>query len=334
MYIVLVAPSGGRKGTAMNFALHMLDELGIKLASEAITREALIRELKNSGAAHTDKTGRMFHHASLTIFSPELTVFLGYQNKQLMSDMTDWYDCRDRWTYRTKNAGTDEIIGVWVNLIGGTTPDLVRETLPQEAIGGGLTSRIIFVYANKKAHKVVFPDAPEELYRKLLNDLEDIHMMSGEFKIDPSFIDHYTEWYMTESDTPLPDPRFGGYVERRANHLLKLSMILAASRSRDMILLGSDFKRAVSLLYEVEPLMLEVFQGMGRNPMSEVAMRILQKIRAEGEVEGALLTELFYHDAKTGELDETLGAFCRMGKIERITRGPIISYRMKGDRDV
>jgi len=68
--------------------------------------------------------------------------------------------------------------------------------------------------------------------------------------------------------------------------------------------------------------------------MSEVAMRILQKIRAEGEVEGALLTELFYHDAKTGELDETLGAFCRMGKIERITRGPIISYRMKGDRDV
>ena len=126
LYVVLIGPSGSRKGTAMRPALELLQELGIKMASEAITREALIRELKQANANQPDlKTGTMHLHASLTIFSPELTVFLGYQNKQLMSDLTDWYDCRDRWTYRTKGAGVDEIIGVWINLFGGTTPELI-----------------------------------------------------------------------------------------------------------------------------------------------------------------------------------------------------------------
>ena len=90
MYIVLVAPPGAaRKGTAMGPSLDMLSEpnLGVKLAAEAITREALIRELKNANdTIINQQTGEMIFHSSLTIHSQELTVFLGYHNYQLMSD--------------------------------------------------------------------------------------------------------------------------------------------------------------------------------------------------------------------------------------------------------
>ena len=96
MYIVLVGPSGRcRKGTAMTPGYKLLEKRGIKLAAEAITREALIRELGNT----TDTIfheGATFFHSSLTIYSQELTVFLGYNNQQLMADLCDWYDCRDR----------------------------------------------------------------------------------------------------------------------------------------------------------------------------------------------------------------------------------------------
>jgi len=120
MYVVLVGPPAARKGTAMSLAKPLLDELQIKMAAEAITREALIRELKNSTDTLITEGGKMYFHSSLTIWSQELTVFLGYQNHQLMSDLTDWYDCRNQWIYRTKNSGTDEIIGslrylVWRN---------------------------------------------------------------------------------------------------------------------------------------------------------------------------------------------------------------------------
>ena len=330
MYIVLVGPSGCRKGTALNFSLSMLDEIGVTLASEAITREALIRELKNSSVTHTDQnTGRMFPHSSLTIFSPELTVFLGYMNKQLMSDMTDWYDCRTRWTYRTKNQGTDEILGVWVNLIGGTTPDLVRETLPQEAIGGGLTSRIIFVYAKRKDHKEVIPYGDPETRLKLVQELELIRMMSGEFKVTEDFISAYSDWYLKHSDEPLKDPRFSGYVDRRANHIFKLCMILSAARSREMVITGSDFSRATKILYEVEPHMVEVFQGMGRNPLSDVTNRISRAVREIGPLSFSEITDQFCHDATSVELEEVMGTLIRIGHIERVVKEGITIYQKK-----
>ena len=76
MYVVLVAPSGkARKGTAMGPALDFLEDLNIKLAAEAITREALIRELANANSTDPDiESGSIEFHSSMTIFSPELTV--------------------------------------------------------------------------------------------------------------------------------------------------------------------------------------------------------------------------------------------------------------------
>jgi len=186
MYVVLVAPSGkARKGTAMNPGMDFLTEpgLNIKLAAEAITREALIRELKSSGDNSIDSnTGSMMLHASLTIYSQELTVFLGYNNLQLMSDLTDWYDCRKKWTYRTKWSGTDEIEGVWVNLIGATTPNLVQTSMPIDAIGLGLTSRMVFVFEDRKGKIVPDPFLTREdmeLRQRLVGDLQKIAMLSG-----------------------------------------------------------------------------------------------------------------------------------------------------------
>jgi hypothetical protein len=158
MYIVLVAPSGkARKGTAMSPGLEILEDLNIHLAAESITREALIRELRTATTTVTNDDGTIEFHSSLTIYSPELVVFLGHNNPQLLSDLTDWYDCRRKWTYRTKTQGTDEIHGVWVNLIGATTPELLQSALPLDAIGGGLTSRMVFVFEETKGKIVPAP---------------------------------------------------------------------------------------------------------------------------------------------------------------------------------
>lgn len=91
MYVVLVAPSGGRKGTAMGPGYKMLRELNVRMSAEATTREALIRALNTSSDTDIqEETGDMYLHSSLTIYSQELTVFLGYDKKQLKSDLTDW----------------------------------------------------------------------------------------------------------------------------------------------------------------------------------------------------------------------------------------------------
>ncbi len=283
MYIVLVGPAGKcRKGTAMGPGMHFLNHLGIRLSAEATTREALIKALDETKDAMRGEGTMVITHSSLTIFSQELTVFLGYNNQQLMSDLTDWYDCRDKWTYRTKGQGTDEIVGVWVNLIGATTPELVQSTLPKDAIGGGLTSRMIFVYEEKKGRisPTPFLDSQElELEADLKLDLEAIAMMMGEFHPDQSFIERWIEWYpVQDANPPFKEPALQGYNSRRQTHALKLSMILNASRGGDMILTAQDLNRAISTIEEIEVNMAKTFSGYGLGRSSEVMSRIITEI--------------------------------------------------------
>ena len=325
MYIVLVGPSGRcRKGTAMSQGMAFLREMGIKLAAESITREALIRELKESFDTQVDPvTNQMHMHASLTIYSQELTVFLGYNNLPLMSDLTDWFDCRDTWVYRTKHMGTDEIQGVWVNLIGATTPDLIKSTLPRDAIGGGLTSRMIFVFEPRKEKTVVSPflSADDRIMQKLLmDDLQQVCVMAGKFTVTDEFIDRWIPWYENYDKTPPPfnDDKFAGYFERRPMHLLKLSTIMSASRTNSMKVTDEDFDRAMDILNRTEVKMPFAFTGYGKNPVYSVMESIASIIRKRGVIAYDEILRVYRHEVDKRGLDsiiDTLKA-CRAIRIE------------------
>ena len=312
LYVVLVGPSGCRKGTAMGPGFEMLSEIGIRMAAEATTREALIRALRISSDTTVDQlSGKMELHASLTIFSQELSVFLGFNNMQLMSDLTDWYDCRTRWNYDTKNKElADYIVNVWVNLFGATTPSLIQSALPTDAIGLGLTSRIIFVYEQRKGKTCVAPIPTERqlaLRPRLLHDLELIHMMSGRFSFTQEAFEIYGTWYLAqESKPPFTDEKLAGYVERRPNHLLKLSLIMSASRGEDYTITAEDIKRALSILLLTEKKMPLVFGGVGRNPAASVMNRIMALLAERGTVQYEEIIVRFSSDADIVTLSRIL----------------------------
>ncbi len=339
MYVVLVGPSGCRKGTAMRPAFDFLSSMGIKMAAEAITREALIRELKKASDNTIDEeTQEMHMHASLTIFSQELTVFLGQNNLQLMSDLTDWFDCRERWTYRTKNKGTDDITGVWVNLIGATTPSILQTALPQDAIGGGLTSRIIFVYGGRKAKLVPAPFKTQvevELGEKLRDDIDAIHAISGSFKMTKDWLDRYITWYSEqEADPPFKEESFAGYNERRSLHLRKLCMAVCASRTDDMIITLDDFDRALGLLITTEKGMRTVFMGRGRNPYSDIIYKLGAWLQEANNILYQDVIARFHKDIGADEMDRLIQTLCKMKvcKLVSSSLGSALVYIKKEDR--
>ena len=338
MYIVLVAPSGkARKGTAMAAPLDFLEDLNIKMAAEAITREALIRELANANISDPDiSTGALDFHSSMTIFSPELTVFIGYNNEQLMSDLTDWYDCRNKWTYRTKNMGTDEINGVFVNLIGATTPELIRDTMSLKAIGGGLTSRMIFIYEEDKGKTVPAPfltDAELGLHKQLKIDLEHIYMMKGCFEVTEAFLGCWTEWYLEQDrNPPFTDLRFAGYIERRPNHIMKLSMILNASRTDRMILEQQDIEKAIRVLEATEIKMPLTFAGVGKYSHADTLTKVMNEIAFRGEsgISQEELVNIFQNDANWNIMKEIIESLNLSGFLDVYTKDGKESYRRKG----
>jgi len=341
MYVVLVGPPAARKGTAMGPGAKFLRKLGVKVAAEATTREALIRALKESFRPDvSSKTNKMIAHSSLTVFSPELTVFIGYNNLTLMADLADWYDAAERWTYRTKNQGTDEILGVYVNLLGATTPELLQTTLPRDAIGGGLTSRIVFVYEEKKGKLVPMPflsDNQVRLGEDLEERLSDIHLMTGKFVITEAFLDRWTEWYTDqEENPPFDDRRFEGYLGRRQTHILKLSMIFCAAKYRKekerMVILKEDLEDAIKLLEETEKKMPRAFGGVGQTELAPIMDRIYQTIIIRKEIKYSELQQIFHFDANKNELELALATLdsAHMINIVYGSGDPIIKLRTTG----
>lgn len=324
LYVVLTAPAGkARKGTAMSPARKFIERIGIPMAAEAVTREALIRTLKDSETMTTSETG-IIMHSSLAVFSPELTVFLGYNNVQLMSDLTDWFDCAEKWVYRTKTAGTDEINGVFINLLGATTPDLIRSTLPLDAIGGGLTSRMIFVYEEKKGKIVPFPFmSPDmkDLESKLYYDIECINMLQGQFKFTPAFLSLWGDWYTAqEGRNPFGDisiRAFDGYIERRPTQILKLSMIMNASRGDSMTLDRCDLERAIDLLERTEVKMPRAFGGIGTSASSQLTYRLLEYLKSHpAGAPTKTIMRLFLFDGTSEEISAALDHLIQSGEIE------------------
>ena len=100
MYIVLIGPSGRcRKGTAMNIGKRLLVAIkDVTITAESVTREALIRLMKGAINNMTDPRhpSRITVHCSITVISEELAVFLGQNDVRFLSNLTDWYDSRDK----------------------------------------------------------------------------------------------------------------------------------------------------------------------------------------------------------------------------------------------
>jgi len=344
MYIVLVGPSGkARKGTALTIGKDILQDIGISLTSESITREALIRDMKDALDSFQDETtGKLRYHCALTAISDELSVFLGQNDVKFLADLTDWYDSRKSWTYRTKGAGTDKIQGVCFNILGATAPDWLQSILPQEAVGGGFTSRIIFVVEEDKGKIVpepIYTREDEELRGMLVRDLERISTLTGEMRFSDKGKQKYINWYkkyendMREGKVVIEDTRFTGYMERKATHLRKLSMVLSAARSSERVITEDDLSKALSLLSQAEKKMPKTFGGLGTSQYSDITNKVLNLIQSRGELTRSNLMRKMYRDLDPGTLDVVETTMRQMKVVEVVSipgKGDVL-YKWKGD---
>ena len=315
-YIVLVAPAGqARKGTAMNMATDIISDLSIPLAPDASSLQALIRYMSECTRTEENiENGYFDTHSSLTAFAPELTVFLGYSNKELVTNLCDMYDCRKSFKYDTIGRGSEEITGVFLNLVGATTPDLIKSSMPVDTIGSGLPSRMIFVYERNIRYRVICPfftltEEGKKLKQDLLHDLVQIRSTMGDFKVSNDFLDKWTEWYGGYPPTCPFDPyHFGGYWERRPAHVMKLSMIMSISRSNNKIIREKDLTRAINLIEETEIKMAETFRGIGQSSQAEVITQIMNFISKNKKVSSKELMSNFIMHVSELEMDRILSS--------------------------
>lgn len=323
LYVVLIGPSGKtRKGVALGIAKDLLKQVpGVTVAPESSSgKQSTILVMKRAGLDFNDPSdGKIKRHCSITAFSEELSVFLGQGDIAYLSSLTDWYDSKDDWEYETVGRGKDSLKGVCLNLVGGTAPDWIQSMIPHEAVGGGFTSRVIFIVEERKGKIVPEPTMTEReraLQGMLLNDLERISKLTGEITMHERAKDAYVQWYIAQSESRTPavdDPRFAGYNERRATHIKKLMLVCCAARTDSLIIGEEDFHRALILLEKAEEKMGRTFGGFGKSRDSDVTETVKDYIEKVGITTRKQVLQRFYRDVDARTLSNIEDTLRQMG---------------------
>jgi hypothetical protein len=270
LYVFLVGTPASGKTFALTKVRTFWKKLtDFKIAPTSMTAASLSDALDNAKRhiVQLNRTPSYLEYNSLLIASPELSVLLPGYDGEMMSRLTDLYDCGPYEETRRTRGTAISIPNTQLNILAATTPSYLGDLLPQAAWDQGFISRVIMIYSGERIRHVFFADRLQKLKLEedLIADLRTISSLSGKFDWTPEAAALIQEW-ADSGGPPAPDhPRLQHYNGRRNAHLLKLSMIASASRSNSLKIEIEDVQVAQDWLAEAETFMPDIFKTMGGN---------------------------------------------------------------------
>lgn len=295
-YILFVAPPGVvAKSTTIDIAMDLLRAVpGIKFGPNAATWQSLVTAFAASAEAFEwpEHSGDWHPMSPITLVASELGSLLNLQDREMVSLLIELWDGKKRYEKITKMSGNDTIDAPWINLEAATTPHWIADNMPASTVGGGLTSRCIFVYAEEKENFVPYVDEivqADDLEQRaaLIHDLEAISMLRGPYIISPAARDWGRCWYTRfwkDAKARMDDRMLEGYAARKQTHLHKTAMILSASRGDSLVIEQEDLELANVMLEDLEADMTKVFSRIGRSETSMQAERFISFVARKGRV--------------------------------------------------
>lgn len=288
-YIILVAPPGIiSKTTTMDLSMDLLKKVPtIRFGPDVVTWPALVKIFAEAGEMFS--FGEEYVPMSaLTLASGELGNLINPRDPDLMMLYITLYDNKAGIEKVTKTSGSDSVNAPYLNMIGCTTPDWLAENMPLAAIGGGFTSRCIFVFGDKKENFIAWPKkAAREDAALLKNDLiQDLEHISTNLLGPVEMTTEAEDWYeaiYTElwksGRAEADDDLVKNYLARKQAHMVKLAMVLVASGSDKLLIEKKHLAMAHEILTTTEKGFSKVFAKIGRTEESLHAERLLEFIR-------------------------------------------------------
>lgn len=300
LYIVFVGPPGViTKSTTTDMSSNLLKEIpGIKFGPNAITWQALAKKFAESEEAFEwpPGSGDQIPMSPITLVSRELGSLLNPKDQDLVNLFIELYDGAKSYEKETKMSGDDIISAPWINMIGATTPSWIADNVPKSALGGGLISRIIFLYGDEKEKMVPYPKEVIKhlkaehaaVRRALIHDLEHISMnLCGPYEMTEDAIAWGSEWYTklwTGAKNHYSDDKLMGYIARKQTHMHKVAMVLSAAYKDELTITKEDLQVADKMLTAIEGCLDKVFAQIGRTEESVQAERFINLIHRRGKI--------------------------------------------------
>jgi hypothetical protein len=298
-YIQIIGVPATRKSTAIKMSKKLLEAYGYSsFAPEKISLEKFLIELHDLtwgiedevestddfalernifGTNNPKQAAADMDIAEMYIASDEFVDFIGRNNLDFISLLGTFWDYNGVYDRKLKHSKAVYINNPTINIIAGNTHEGFNAAFPPEIQGQGFFSRLLLIHAEPTGRKITFPEPPKlehtasvlEYMQRIKQTCVGTASITDEAKVLCDRI--YMGW------NPLPDKRFEHYSGRRFSHLLKLSIICAASRV-SKIIDAKDIIMANTLLTYVEYSMPKAMGEFGKGRNSAVSHKILELI--------------------------------------------------------
>lgn len=318
IYVMLVGPSGCKKGSAINVVTALLNMFQgyitdhnikkmkrINVIKNKATPEGLLSAMKpvgsftltdQAGNPLLDQHGREIKRPStseMAIIAPEMTVMINKQRytESMVQNLTDLYDPvgPEGWDWKLKNEKA-KLKNTFTSFIAGTTVDGFHEGVPPAAAGDGFLCRSIVVCHFDLERHFLPPRSTakgptkEQLAERVAYIAETIQ---GEYKLSNDAWEYLDTWYTSFRKTLARRRNDRGFMSRMDVHLMKTAFLLKVQRypERDDKTIGiEDVKEAEKLLdATVARSHATIVELKDASPMKEMK-RVEQIIEKKGHI--------------------------------------------------
>lgn len=281
LYLMLIGSAGTRKSSAIKLITELVVASGYtNIAADKTTKERFLEDFANINKSDDTMTSFLDQEltgtgepVSILISADEFNDFAGTGNLEFYSLLGTLWDKKGNYKYTTK--GEETIISdPVVSLLAGNTPTGFAKAFPPEIIGQGFFSRLLLIYGEATGKKIAFPEEPDpKLKKQIVSYLSAIRSnVIGNATLEPEAEKALEAIYVDY--TGILDPRFDSYTNRRFNQLIKLCLIISASKLSTAINTEVVLEANTILTY-AENYMPKALGEFGRAKNAEVTQSIM-----------------------------------------------------------
>lgn len=292
VYVMLLADSGVGKGFGVWLAKSLVmavDSTRVFAGRNSIQK--IVTDLSMAITTGKGKGKEMIKDARAYLSSGEFVNFL-LKDEQAISILTEWYDTHyvKEWPNSLKSTGTETLKDVNVTLLGASTSDYLRESVPVAAIRGGFFGRLMLVHSSEKGkvNPLIDEGKDDEQVAPKIKDwscyLKELAKIppGSKFTVTEKAKEFYRPWYYDLQERiragKLADKT--GYIYRLHDHALKIGMVLSLSESTELTLTKAHVEEGIALAQDLLAAIKKTTIGLGLSasaPQNEVFLRTLFK---------------------------------------------------------
>lgn len=347
-FVILIGPPGVGKGTAVDCTWNSLirsipNQTLANVINDRVTTPKIIQRVADGWAQPPTIVGQQLvigkKEHCCTIISTELAMLTG-NNDQILEFLCEGWD-RSEYEYDTKNAGTSIIRDMGLSLIGCTVPDFIRgiEKSKSMSIKGGFTSRCLFVYEDSPSRfSIEYPPLESDpqsvaLLAKLRGDLEHIAKLpGGTYSYSPEARSAFHA-YVKNVRSTMGDEMEAvlNFKARIYTHIIKLAMVLAASRHDQLLIEEADMLTAISYVHRVLYGLEHVFRGSGDSDLALAMGHVQSFIDRKGAASKKDILKNLYRHMDADTLDRVIYVLVETEQLIETTKGATRLFRRPQD---